>query len=289
MSSDHIAVKTILIIEDETQTRNVFLKCLEFEGFNALGARNGSEGIHLAQSGQPDLIICDILMPDLDGYSVLETLRRSPKTAAIPFIFLTAKVTMTDLRQGMQLGADDYLTKPCTVEQFLAAIATRLKRHEDLLKLHQKSGDSSANSLDRKELETLNVDSFFPNCLHLEKVFQFIEAYYQQPIKLDDVAREAGYSPAYLTNLVQKETGRTVKQWIIERRMLEARKLLKTTTESICKIAELSGYPDAGYFTSQFRRLHGISPLTWRKKSRIKLIGDRQQLTNQKQFDQVCV
>jgi YesN/AraC family two-component response regulator len=275
MSSDHIAMKTILIIEDEAQTRNVFLKCLQFEGFNALGARNGSEGIDLAHSGQPDLIVCDILMPDLDGYSVLEILRRSPNTAAVPFIFLTAKVTMADLRQGMQLGADDYLTKPCTVEQFLAAIATRLKRQEDFLTIHPKSESYSPETLASNNSEISKPEVFFPNCLNLEKVFEFIEAYYQQPIKLDDVAREAGYSPAYLTNLVQKETGRTVKQWIIERRMLEARKLLKNTTKPVCKVAELSGYPDPGYFTSQFHRLHGISPLTWRKSSRIKTTGDR--------------
>lgn len=280
MSSDHIAMKTILIIEDEAQTRNVFLKCLQFEGFNALGARNGSEGIDLAHSGQPDLIVCDILMPDLDGYSVLEILRRSPNTAAVPFIFLTAKVTMADLRQGMQLGADDYLTKPCTVEQFLAAIATRLKRQEDFLTIHPKSESYSPETLASNNSEISKPEVFFPNCLNLEKVFEFIEAYYQQPIKLDDVAREAGYSPAYLTNLVQKETGRTVKQWIIERRMLEARKLLKNTTKPVCKVAELSGYPDPGYFTSQFHRLHGISPLTWRKSSRIKTTGDRPMQTN---------
>lgn len=280
MPSDHLAMKTILIIEDETQTRNIFLQCLQFEGFNALGASNGLEGIRLAQMEQPDLIICDILMPDIDGYGVLKTLRRSPNTAAIPFIFLTAKVTMENLRQGMQLGADDYLTKPCMLEQFLAAITARLKRHDDFLAIHQKFEIDRPEALSSNNSGISKPEMIFPNCLNLEKVFDFIEAYYHQPIKLDDVAREAGYSSAYLTNLVQKETGRTVKQWIIERRMLEARKLLKNTTKSVCKVAELSGYPDAGYFTSQFRRLHGISPLTWRKNSRIKITTNQPMKVN---------
>lgn len=259
-------MKKILIIEDEAQTRNIFLRCLEFEGFKTCGASNGTEGIKLAQSCRPDLIVCDIMMPDMEGYTVLSRLRCSPETAAIPFIFLTAKVSMTDLRKGMELGADDYLIKPCKVEQFLSAIATRLKRQEDLAKLYRQPS-SFSDSQPNVGSQTLEKHSCFPNCPNLADVFHFIEAHYNKPLKLDDVAREAGYSPAYLTNLVHKQTGRTVKQWIIERRMLQARKLLQTTTESVYKIAELSGYPDAGYFTSQFRRFHGVSPLIWRKNS----------------------
>jgi YesN/AraC family two-component response regulator len=273
-------MKTILVIEDEVQTLNIFLRCLEFEGFRAYGAKGGAEGIELARSCQPDLIVCDILMPDLDGYGVLSTLRRSPQTAGIPFIFLTAKVTMVDLRQGMELGADDYLTKPCTVEQFLAAIATRLQRHEDLRQFPQEGqSNSPPNSVVNQSIaEFTNPETWFPQCNHLgnlETVFQFIEAHYQEPLKLEDVAKAAGYAPAYLTNLIQKETGRSIKQWIIERRMRQARQLLQNTTESVCKVAELSGYPDPGYFSSQFRRLHGISPLVWRKKVRGKTQGDR--------------
>jgi YesN/AraC family two-component response regulator len=260
-------MKTILIIEDETETRHVFLKCLEFEGFQAFGARNGAEGIQLAQSQSPDLIVCDILMPDMDGYTVLEILRRSPETASIPFIFLTAKVTMADLRQGMELGADDYLTKPCTVEQFLAAIATRLKRYKEVLASQDKQPEKNRQSEILGQIEQDEADFSFPDCSNLLPVFNFIETNYSQPLKLNDVANEAGYSPAYLTNLVQKKTGRTIKQWIILRRMVQARKLLRTTTKSIAKIAELSGYPDAGYFTSQFRRFHGMSPLIWRKRN----------------------
>ena len=263
------AMKTVLIIEDEVQTRNVFLKCLEFEGFHAYSAGNGTEGIAMAKKCWPDLVVCDIMMPDMDGYSVLSTLRRSQQTAAIPLIFLTAKVTMADLRQGMALGADDYLTKPCTIEQFLSAITTRLKRHEELLGTVERSpqiqADKSSSNTTTKP-PSADLEAIFPDCPKLAKVFQFIESHYREPINLSDVAQEAGYSPAYLTNLVQSQTGRSIKRWIIERRMIQARHLLKSTSTPIRQVAELSGYNDAGYFTRQFHKFHGVSPLAWRQK-----------------------
>jgi len=87
---------------------------------------------------------------------------------------------------------------------------------------------------------------------------------------LSDVAQEAGYSPAYLTNLVQEETGFTIKRWIIERRMAQARTLLKTTPAAVRQIAERSGYSDPGYFTRQFRKFHGVSPQAWRQQGGTK-------------------
>ncbi|MEO1623117.1 MAG: helix-turn-helix transcriptional regulator [Cyanobacteria bacterium J06632_3] len=96
-----------------------------------------------------------------------------------------------------------------------------------------------------------------------------METHYQQPIHLSDVAKAAGYSPAYLTSLSQSHTGRTVKNWIIERRMVQARQLLRETAQSIKKIAESSGYTDAGYFTRQFRQLHGMTPKKWRAESEL--------------------
>jgi len=261
-------MKTVLVIEDELQTRNVFLKCLTFEGFQARGASNGSEGIQLAQKHRPDLVVCDIMMPDMDGYSVLSNLRQSPVTAAIPLIFLTAKVTMTDLRRGMEFGADDYLTKPCTVEQFLSAITTRLQRHEEIRAAARSpiapSDPASPSASNLSEGD--EPDTIFPDCPKLASVFQFLERYYRESINLADVAQAVGYSPAYLTNLVQEETGLTIKRWIIERRMAQARTLLKTTSASVRQIAEASGYNDPGYFTRQFRKFHDISPQAWRQQ-----------------------
>ena len=118
----------ILVIEDTADIRNSILDLLEAEDFEAMAAANGREGVRLARSHDFDLIICDVMMPELDGYGVLEELRKDPATANIPFIFLTAKGERTDLRQGMNLGADDYLVKPCTNTELLEAIRARLNR-----------------------------------------------------------------------------------------------------------------------------------------------------------------
>jgi diguanylate cyclase (GGDEF)-like protein len=126
----------ILVIEDEQAIRMNLLKLLSAEGFQVIGADNGNSGVQLAQAEQPDLIICDILMPGLDGYGVLTALQQDPVTAAIPFIFLTAKTERSDWRQGMKLGADDYLTKPFTRAELLEAIASRLQKQESLLQRH---------------------------------------------------------------------------------------------------------------------------------------------------------
>lgn len=249
----------ILVIEDEAQTRSIFVKCLAFEGFCAIEAESGAIGVKLAQMHSPDLIICDIMMPDLDGYGVLSAIRRHPAAAAIPFIFLTAKVTMADLRQGMEMGADDYLTKPCNVEQLLAAITTRLARQAQLQACFSNAPVSSQS-------ET----GIFPDCSRLSQVFAFIEANYHQSISLSDVARAAGYSPAYLTNLAQELTGYSIKRWITERRMSQARMLLCETDQPVRQIAEEVGYPDVAYFTRQFRQLHGDPPQSWRNSVRLR-------------------
>lgn len=123
-------MKKILVIEDEPEMRRNLLTILKLEKFAALGAENGRAGLELVERERPDLILCDVMMPELDGHGVLAALRESEATASIPFIFLTAKGEKTDLRSGMNLGADDYLTKPVAKADLLHAIAARLRRSE---------------------------------------------------------------------------------------------------------------------------------------------------------------
>jgi DNA-binding NarL/FixJ family response regulator len=123
-------VKKILIIEDQPQMRRNLLTVLELEGYQPLAADNGRAGLELARRESPDLILCDVMMPEMDGYAVLEKLRADPAFATTPFVFLTAKGEKVDMRIGMNLGADDYLTKPAGREELLAAIAARLERAE---------------------------------------------------------------------------------------------------------------------------------------------------------------
>jgi len=133
--------KTILVIEDEPQVCNNIQQILELSDYRVLAAQNGRIGLQLAKTALPDLIICDVMMPEMNGYEVVAALRENNVTATIPFIFLTAKVERTDLRQGMELGADDYLTKPFTAEEVLKAVEIRFQReaaHVERLKLERE-------------------------------------------------------------------------------------------------------------------------------------------------------
>jgi len=122
------AVKKILVIDDHEPMRRNVLMILEMEGFTPLHADNGRRGLDVARKEKPDLILCDITMPEMDGYAVLQALRDDKETATIPFIFLTARSEKLDMRLGMNYGADDYLTKPVGHQELLAAIAARLER-----------------------------------------------------------------------------------------------------------------------------------------------------------------
>ncbi len=125
-------MKRILIIEDERHTRENLQTILEMEGYLPICARDGQAGVACALKEVPDLILCDVMMPKVDGFGVLTALRQNPRTATVPFIFLTAKGERPDVRTGMNLGADDYLTKPASAEEVLAAVESRLIRHRTL-------------------------------------------------------------------------------------------------------------------------------------------------------------
>src|SRR5688572_10975061 len=132
-------MKSILLIEDNQDIRENTAEILELAGYKALMAANGMEGVSAAIANKPDLIICDIMMPELDGYGVIHMLQKNPATQSIPFIFLTAKAERTEIRKGMDLGADDYITKPFNGTELLNAIEARLRK-SDLVKKEIAAG-----------------------------------------------------------------------------------------------------------------------------------------------------
>lgn len=121
-------MKKILIIEDEPEMRRNMISLLRYKYYEPIAAENGRMGVESARRETPDLILCDVMMPELDGYGVLRMLQADAKLAPIPFIFLTAKGEKHDLRSGMKLGADDYLTKPLENQELIDAIEARLQR-----------------------------------------------------------------------------------------------------------------------------------------------------------------
>jgi EAL domain-containing protein (putative c-di-GMP-specific phosphodiesterase class I)/ActR/RegA family two-component response regulator len=170
----------ILVIEDEESVRENLLDLLEAEDFETIAAANGRIGVNLAITESPDLILCDMMMPEIDGYGVLTALRQDPLTAAIPFIFLTAKSAKADFRQGMDMGADDYLTKPFTRAELLSAIMNRLERQATLKKYLSNQTVSKILSPKNQLLE-ISLHKVIKNKKFLEE----FEVYYQPIVNIN--------------------------------------------------------------------------------------------------------
>jgi DNA-binding NarL/FixJ family response regulator len=140
-------MKKILIIEDEPEMRRNITALLRFHEYKPIEAENGRKGIEAARRERPDLVLCDVMMPELDGHGVLQALQEDTELALIPFIFLTAKGEKDDLRSGMNLGADDYLTKPVANADLVRAIEARLRRTQQQAKREFKPDFSSTGPL----------------------------------------------------------------------------------------------------------------------------------------------
>jgi DNA-binding NarL/FixJ family response regulator len=140
-------MKKILVIEDEPEMRRNIMALLRYHDYESIAAENGRVGVEAARREKPDLILCDVMMPELDGYGVLQALQTDVSLARTPFIFLTAKGEKDDLRSGMNLGADDYLTKPVANADLIRAIEARLRRSERQVQREFKPDFSSSTPL----------------------------------------------------------------------------------------------------------------------------------------------
>ena len=178
----------ILVIEDELTVRKNILEILQLENFQVFGAQNGLVGVQLAKENYPNLIVCDIVMPELNGYQVLSKLQADLKTSLIPFIFLTAKTDKSDRRQGIELGADDYLIKPFDTNDLLVAIRGRLKKQERLM----------------EKINTLSTE--------LDKLYNFIKTKDGILENLDREIRRPITNIKLAIEILQKEESRQERQ-----------------------------------------------------------------------------
>ncbi|ATC63991.1 DNA-binding response regulator [Nibricoccus aquaticus] len=147
----------ILVVEDEPRMRANLVTILKMEGYEVIEAKHGKEGVEVARTQRPDFIFCDISMPELDGHGVLKAVRADAATMKTPFVFLTAHGDRPDVRAGMNLGADDYLTKPVEVEELVGAIKSRLNRREQMAPLPKELSPAMLMplGLTEREAETL--------------------------------------------------------------------------------------------------------------------------------------
>lgn len=155
-------MKTILIVEDDAALRENTAELLELSGYKTLTAANGKIGIEVAKTKKPDVIICDIMMPEVDGYGVLEALSQDPVTMHTPFIFLSAKTEHKEIRKGMDMGADDYLTKPFEEDELMSAIESRIAKADILSRLRMDSTKKQEGEPRQNGLRNLNeLKNFF--------------------------------------------------------------------------------------------------------------------------------
>lgn len=189
----------ILVVEDEIDIRTDIMDVLVLEGFQVLGAGDGLEGLKQAMQHLPDLIITDIMMPNMDGYQLLFELQAHSSTAAIPVLFLTAKAGKQDIRKGMWLGADDYITKPFSHQDLLEAVKARLDRHVRITQHYKQQVDELHSSLARSlphELRTplnaiLGYTSFLLEDIYSfdhDKMYTMIEIVYRAGKRLERLA-----------------------------------------------------------------------------------------------------
>lgn len=191
----------ILVIEDEKAILEEVIDWLGFEDFEALGAPNGREGLEIAIDKLPDLIVCDITMPEMDGYQVLLELRKQPETALIPFIFMTARADRSFMRHGMELGADDYVTKPFSRAELLAAIRSRLERQQTISEAHSRDLDSA-----KIKLSNLVASELRTPLASVTKVKQIIEHQIEQlsPDEIKDLLETLSIGTERLHHLVEQ-------------------------------------------------------------------------------------
>lgn len=194
----------ILLIEDNAEMAENISNILQLANYDVTTATNGRVGVNLAQKNHPDLILCDIMMPELDGYGVLHILNNDPVTASIPFIFLTAKADKGDFRAGMNLGADDYITKPFDGVDLLKVVEMRLKKKDLLKSSMAASGNENVSAFFNKTKELLEFQKLSENRpirLFKRKEFIFMEG--QLPNDLFYI--EKGKVKTYKVNYDGKE------------------------------------------------------------------------------------
>jgi len=191
-------MKKILVIEDEEFVLKNIQEVLELNGYSVLTSENGKKGLEMISTEKPDLVLCDIMLPNMDGYEIKKQLDSGPETCTIPFIYLTAKSDMKDLRKGMRLGADDYLVKPFSIPELLNAIETRINKKEQIYRSANQTGtaDGSHFQPNDKILLRENKTGFFIDIKNIVK----IEA-------------EGVYSYVYINNGKKVLARKILKEW----------------------------------------------------------------------------
>lgn len=247
----------VLIVEDNPELRQYL--CEHFKSFyRVLSAENGLEGLEVAKKDIPDLVISDVMMPEMDGTDFCAALKSDQKTAHIPLILLTAKSLKADLLLGLEMGADDYLTKPFELSVLEAKVRNLLLSREKLKNTY------------RKKIE-LKVDASLPQSADdklIAKVMEFIDANLDNTdLNVDEICKNIGISRSQLYRKIKSFTGLSIAEVIKEMRLKKAKILLVENKFNVNEVAYMVGFSDADYFRKCFKAEFGLSPSEFAKQS----------------------
>lgn len=248
-------MEKVLLIEDDNDLRENVIDLLEIEGYKVFGYNTGRNVMNLITEIMPDIIICDIMLPGMDGYQIVEAVRSNEKTKAIPFIFLTARAEMKDLRTGMNLGANDYLLKPYEAEELLGTVRLRLAMNKE----STKPVEPKASNLHEDDTILLNNGQTVKSI----KLSQII-----------CITADAEYSEVFLTDKSKMYIRRLMKEW---EELLPESKFLRIHKSIIINLTHLQKAEK--WFNNSFRVFMQnypepiISSRRYSTKIREKLIG----------------
>lgn len=241
-------MKKLLIIEDETSIRENFCEIFDEEGYKVFSASHGKEGIDSAATFLPDLIICDIMMPGMDGFEVKNILSKNKRTSIIPFIFVTAKTDIKDVQHAMELGADDYITKPVSAEKLLGLVSKRLQRIEEL---KQNKVEKTVESIPYTQNEKILLKSGGKHILAVIKEISIIKAandYSEVLLKSKEKILVKKSLKSWEKILPEKNFLRIHRNTIINIELIEK-------IESVFKgtyVVKLKNYPELIHFSQRY-------------------------------------
>lgn len=241
---------TILIVEDNVDVREYIMSHLA-NTYKILEASNGAEAIDKAVNNLPDLIISDLMMPKMNGMEMTQILKTDLRTSHIPVILLTAKSMPSDMKEGYENGADDYITKPFNASVLIARVNNIIQSREKLKELYSK----------RFSIETLGVETTSVDERFLQKLYQVLEKNVSNPeLKLDGFSKEIGMSKANLYRKIKALTDLSPNEFIRNFRLEMAAKILKESQLPISEIYVAVGFNSHAYFSNCFKSFYGVTP-----------------------------
>jgi len=252
----------ILIVEDSKLNRVFLAGGLSRGGHDVIEAENGEQGVSLFKSESPDLVLMDIMMPIMDGYTATKEIKKITETSHIPIILLSAKTSAADKIEGYEGGADNYVEKPFNSSVLNSGVDNLLKSRKQLGEHYLNTLEFNGNSGDLNQLDKKFLDK-------LRKII--LANIGKQELSIDELAGKLGISRVHLYRKVKKLTDMSVSEFVISVKLKSSLELLRTSGKTITEIAYESGFSSQSYYTRCFKDQFKISPSDYIKQTREKI------------------